>query len=142
MDGASLPGWISFEGDGYDTYYTSSSSRIYINPTASEVNTYTITATYTPLYGTPLASFVVLTLTVECQVTGFTNPSNPSDIQYTIYDKEKEFDMNSLSFTQDPACGYPYTVEFLWSSGTNAYITQDTGVSGIIHIFSLLPDSA
>lgn len=39
--------------------------------------TYTVTATYTADSGTPTA-FTVTTFTVDCVVTGFTNPSAPT----------------------------------------------------------------
>jgi hypothetical protein len=106
------------------------------------MGTYTITATYTPLYGSPFTGFTVISLTVQCSVSTFTKPSNPSNLQYIVYDSEMEFNMNTLVYTQSPQCNYPYTAVYTWGSGTNNYITVDGSDSGIIHISSLLPESA
>ena len=35
LDGSALPGWITFNPDGYDTYYTGSTTSITVNPAAA-----------------------------------------------------------------------------------------------------------
>jgi hypothetical protein len=133
---------VTFAADNTDTYYTADGSRIYVNPAAAQIGTFTVTATYTPVHGSPVTSFTVVSLTIECLVTSFTKPSNPANMQYTVYDDETEFDMSTLTYVQTPACGYAYTGVYNWEAGTNNYIKADNVDTGVIHIRSSLPQSA
>jgi hypothetical protein len=66
----SLPAWVT---------WNVGTQTMTLAPTdvALTGNTYTVVATYTPDYGTATA-FTVSTFTVDCVVTGFTNPSAPT----------------------------------------------------------------
>lgn len=65
-----LPSWITFD---------SSTKVLTVAPTdvALAGKTYTIAATYTPTYGTA-SSFTIAEVTVNCVVTSFTRPANPT----------------------------------------------------------------
>ena len=89
FDGAALPSWITFTAEGADAEYTASTSSLNIDPTFAEIGTYTITVTYTPNNGSPLADLTVINLTVECLVASFTKPANPSNLAYTIYNDQE-----------------------------------------------------
>jgi hypothetical protein len=66
----SLPAWVT---------WNVGTQTMTLAPTdvALTGKTYTVVATYTPDYGTSTA-FTVSTFTVDCVVTGFTNPSAPT----------------------------------------------------------------
>ena len=97
-----------------------------MDPTYAERGVHVITGTYTPTHGTPLAGFVVATITVECHVASFTKPADPAAMEYTIYDQQLSFDMAALEYVQSPACNYPYTVDFSWQAGTDTVIQGTT----------------
>ena len=91
-----------------------------MSPTAPNVaNTYSLLGTYTPTNGSA-AQFTVATLTIECVVTSFTRPSNPSSgLTYNLWDTPLSFDF-SQDWVQDPACGAAFTDTFTWT-GLNTY---------------------
>ena len=98
-----------------------------VDPTDTTLagQTYTIAATYTPTYGTA-TSFTVATITVNCVVTSFTRPSNPtSGLTQYIKGSAIEFDFND-KYTQDPACGHPYTSVFTWTGASESFMTVDS----------------
>ena len=118
-----LPSWITFTPVSIDEVYSSSTQKINIDPSYAEIGTHIISATYTPVHGQPLTSFIVATITIECVVASFTKPiSNPADLTYTVFNDALTFDMATLEYVQSPACNYAYTVAFTWDSGTNTYI--------------------
>jgi hypothetical protein len=78
LDGAALPSWLAFAPVGADEAYTASTQVITATPTYAERGPHVITATYTPTHGAPISGFTVATITVECLVTSFANPANPS----------------------------------------------------------------
>lgn len=67
-----------------------------VAPTLPSVaGTHTLLGTYTATNGTPTI-FPVVTITVDCVVTSFTRPSDPSSIAYNLWDAPVYED-----FTQD-----------------------------------------
>lgn len=126
LDGAALPAWITFTAVGADELYTGSAQTITVDPTYAERGVHVITGTYTPTHGTALTGFVLATITIECHVASFTVPTNPADLEYTIYDQQLSLDMAALEYVQSPACNYPYTVVFSWDSGTDTVISGST----------------
>ena len=92
----------------------------------------TLLGTYTPTYGTA-AQFTVATLTIECVVTSFTRPSNPtSGLSYNLNDTPLSFDF-AQDWVQSPACGSDFTDSFVWT-GLNTYIVQDSFNTGRINV--------
>jgi hypothetical protein len=87
--------------------------------------TYTIKAQYTPTNGVA-SSFPLISATVNCVVTGFTNPSAPTGASLIQYIKGDaiEFDFNN-EYVQTPACGHPYTSVFTWTDATESFMTVD-----------------
>jgi hypothetical protein len=120
----SLPAWVT---------WNVGTQTITLAPTdvALTGKTYTVTATYTPDYGTASA-FTVMTFTVDCVITSFTRPSDPSQITYNIWDDTSFYD-GSQQWVQDPACAHTFTDSFTWT-GLNTYIVQDSGTLGRINI--------
>ena len=84
--GAALSGydWISFDG-----------TTLTISPTAtSVVGSHSLMGTFTPTYGTA-AQFTVVTFTVECEVTSFTKPANPTTgLTYNLWATALSFDFS------------------------------------------------
>lgn len=135
LDGAPLPAWITMTPVAADELYTASSQVINIDPTYVERGEYTITATYTPVNGDPISDFTVATIKVECLVTSFTNPTNPSSQPYIVFDPALTLDLAALEYVQSPACNYPYTVEFNWSAGiVDGFISATT--AGVMSVQS------
>ena len=94
---------------------------------------WTILGTYTPTNGSA-SQFTVVTLTVDCVVTSFTRPANPTTgLTYNLWDATAlSFDFTQ-TWVQVPACGHAFTDSFEWS-GTNTYVVQDTSRSGRINV--------
>jgi len=121
--GAALSGysWITFDG----TTLTVSPD----NPNL--VGTHSLLGTFTATNGSP-AQFTVATITVDCVVTGFTKPANPSSgLAYNLWASPLSFDF-SLDWVQAPACGHIFTDAFTWT-GLNSYVTQDSSILGRIN---------
>ena len=125
-DGSALPSWIT---------WNDSSQTLTVAPTSvSDVGTTTLKGTYSPTYGTS-AQFTVATLTIECIVSSFTRPSNPSTgLTYNLWSDSISFDFTQ-DWVQSPACGHTFTDSFTWS-GLNSYIVQDSNISGRINVSS------
>ena len=70
---------------------------------------------------------------MTCQVTSFTNPSNPSNVAYTLFTQSVEIDLTSLVYVQSPACGYAYTSSLTWT-GLQNWITSTTDY--IVEVYS------
>jgi len=78
LNGAALPSWLTFTPLATDEVFSDSTQIINANPTFAERGTHVIKATYTPTHGTAISDFTVATIIVECLVTSFANPANPS----------------------------------------------------------------
>jgi hypothetical protein len=87
--------------------------------------TYTIKAQYTPTNGAA-SSFTIVSVTVDCVVTGFTNPSAPTGASLIQYIKGAaiKFDFND-EYVQTPACGHTYTSAFTWTGTSSSFMTVD-----------------
>ena len=109
--GAALPAWITFDG-----------TTLTVAPTLPSVaGTHTLLGTFTPTYGTATI-FPVVTIVVDCAVTAFTRPANPSSgLSYNLFDAPLYFDF-SQDWVQTPACGLTFTDSFTWT-GLNTYVT-------------------
>ena len=131
-------GWITFTSVGVETT-ASSSQTMTITPTYENISsgTYTIEVTYTTENGDD-HTYTAINLSVGCTVASFTAPSNPADVTYSIFDDMEFFNMDSLTYTQSPECGYDYTAAYTWT-GTNSYVKVDDDDSGQINIQSINP---
>ena len=85
-DGNALPSWIT---------WNHSTQTLSINPdNPSYAGSHSLLGTYTPTYGTA-AEFTVVTFTVNCVVTSFTRPSNPtSGLTYNLWSSPIAFDFS------------------------------------------------
>ena len=99
---------------------------------------YVIGVTYTTTHGEDHV-YTAINLSIQCAVESFTAPSNPPDLEYDIFGDMKFFNMESLTYTQTPVCGYSYTGAYTWS-GTNGYVEVDDTDSGEIGVLSFNPD--
>lgn len=113
-DDSALPAWITW----------SASTSLVIAPTdgtALANSPYTLKYVYTPVDGflvdgSSLPTYSGLTLTVTCDVTSFTTGNTPSTQAYNIFDDLKMIPLTGVTFTQDPACGYTYTLAYTYAS--------------------------
>jgi hypothetical protein len=125
---AALPGgWLSWDN---------TNQKVVVNPTLpSNVGTYRIFGTYTSTSGTP-TEFQVVALKIDCVVTGFTKPANPTganNLTYKLYYPALIFDF-SQDWVQAPACGHAFTDSFTWTGLTSNIITQDSSNTGRISV--------
>jgi hypothetical protein len=58
-------------------------------------------------------------------------------LTYNLWDTALSFDFTQ-DWVQDPACGSIFSDTFTWT-GTNAYIVQDSSISGRINVDTTLP---
>lgn len=129
--------WIAFSSVGTEDY-ASSTQTITITPTYVNLGVHTIWVTYSATEGqTP--QYEAITLTVECTVTSFTRPANPTtDLAYTLFAATHEIDLTSSvgeAYVQDPACNYPYSSVVEWT-GDNDWIQVDPENSFILLVQS------
>lgn len=122
-----LPGgWLAFDNGN---------QKLTIAPTISiPVGEYKVYATYTSTSGTP-TEFQIVELKVDCVVTGFTRPADPTgsgNLTYKLFYSPLVFDFN-LDWVQAPACAHAFTDTFVLT-GTNTYIVQDAGSPGRISV--------
>ena len=122
-----LPGgWLSWDN---------ANQKVVINPTLpSNVGEYRIFGTYTSTSGTP-TEFQVVALKIDCVVTGFTKPANPTganNLTYKLFYSPLIFDF-AQDWVQTPACGHKFTDSFTWT-GLNSYIKQDSSNTGRISV--------
>jgi hypothetical protein len=100
---------------------------------------HTINAVYETTHGAD-ATYIPLTFHVKCAVTSWTAPSAPAlaATTYSIYDALLLIDIDSLGYTQDPACGYTYTSSYTWT-GLSTGITQNALNGGQLDVYSFFP---
>ena len=84
--GTTLPSWIT---------WAHATQVLTVAPNAPNLaGTHSLLATYTPTNGSA-SIFTVMTITVECVVTSFTRPSNPSSgLTYNLWDSALSFDFS------------------------------------------------
>ena len=116
-DGSALPAWITFDD---------STQVLTIDPTYTEMGTTTLKVTYTTTFGED-PTYTALVITVECTVTGFTKPADPSDLAYTVWNTQESFSIADQIYTQSPECGYTYTGVYTYTgTNTNIVATSDS----------------
>ena len=100
--------------------------------TPATAGEYKVYATFTSTSGTP-AEFLIVDLKIDCVVTSFTKPNNPTTgLTYKLFYPPLAFDFNQ-DWVQVPACGHVFTDSFTWT-GLNTYIVQDTSSLGRITV--------
>ena len=118
VGGVTLPSWITYTTTGNKVQ-----TVVIDPPDGNEVGTHTLYATFTSTHGSD-PTYTAFVITVTCQVTSFSLPSNPADVTYTLFTKSLAVDLTSLVYTQSPACGYTYTSTLTWT-GLETFITSD-----------------
>ena len=93
---------------------------------------HTLFATFSSTHGAD-PFYTAFIFTVTCEVTSFTNPSDPSNVSYTLFTSSLEVDLTSLVYVQSPACGYAYTSSLTWT-GLETFITTSTDY--IVDVYS------
>ena len=54
-------------------------------------------------------------------------PTEPTfDLSYVIYDEPMVIDLSTLSYTENPTCGYSITTTITWTGLDATFMTQDT----------------
>jgi hypothetical protein len=78
---AALPVWITYTSSGNKV------QTISVAPTSgAHIGTHVLQATFTSDNG-PDPTYTAFSFVVTCAVTGFTKPSNPSNVSYTLFTK-------------------------------------------------------
>ena len=66
-----------------------------------------------------LPNYAAITLTVECTITSFTRPADPTaGLAYTLFDPTLDIDLRTSveqAYVQTPACGYDYSATPTWT---------------------------
>ena len=79
-----------------------------------------------------------MTFTVTCTLTAYTPPTTPAeptfDLSYIIYDGPLTIDLSTLSYTENPTCGYTTTTAVTWTGLESTFMTQDTNNPSLITI--------
>ena len=130
-----MPAWLAISTVGTHEY-NALTQPVTVTPTYEHIGTHTIYVTFTAASGqTP--NYAAITLTVDCTVTGFTRPADPTaGLAYTLFAKTLEIDLVAAveqAYVQTPACNYPYTAAPSWT-GTNSWITTNAASNFILDV--------
>ena len=94
-------------------------------------------ATFTTDNG-PDHTYTAMTFTVTCTLAAYTPPTTPAeptfDLSYIIYDGPLTIDLSTLSYTENPTCGYTTTTAVTWTGLETSFMTQDTNNPSLITI--------
>ena len=124
-------GWITYTSLGEEVAATSTQTMT-ITPTKDNIGTYTVGVTYTTTHGADHI-YTAMNLVIQCAVTGFSSPADPTALAYNVFDPADFVDVAALTYVQTPACGYAFTSVFTWT-GTTDFITVDSGNGGRINV--------
>lgn len=129
-NGDALPGWIVWDNTDGLTITPTDGSLMASNP-------YSIAVVYTPTDGANNPAYTVLDITVTCDVTQFAMTNAPADDTYTIFDTLKVIRLDGVTFTQEPTCGYGYTLAYTYSTSPSVtFITGGTVFEPSVEIYS------
>lgn len=86
-----------------------------------------VKVTFTPTEGSTNPTYTAVTITVTCEVTGFTvGNAGTTSIAYNVFEPLKIIDASVLTYTQTPACGYTYTSSYTYTipASASAFVSQ------------------
>lgn len=124
VGGTTLPSWITFSSTGTQT------QTISVQPPDGSYNgSYKLFATYTPTNGSA-KTYTAVQFTVTCTITSFTMPTTPAeptfDLSYIVHDGPLTIDLSTLTYTENPTCGYTITTAITWTGIDSSFMIQNT----------------
>lgn len=102
---------------------------------------HTLFATFTSDNGAD-PTYTAVTFTVTCTLTSYTMPTAPADgdgtydLSYIVYENPLTIDLSTLSYTENPTCGYTITTAITWTGLDTDFMTKDPNNDSLITVFT------